>query len=301
MRVRVYKEGRIDTKTSRKIKSTNWYIDFYDHYRRRHNLAAFADKRETVGLAKKIESLVACQISGQQPGPEMQQWIDRLPNRFKNRFNKWGLLEGSRVAATQRLSDHLKDWLNSQVAKGVNEKSHALQQYSRVIRVFSACGFTYWQDLQASKLLQTVNGFTKLQQKSPHPVVDTGKPLSPRSKSHYLDACKQFANWMAMDGRISTNPINHLKMTCLIETQNPRRPLSLDEIHVLMAHIINSKPLRFMPGYERLLLYQFAIETGLRANEIRTLTRKGFDFEQLNMTALITIESFSWFFGVSFS
>lgn len=181
---------------------------------------------------------------------------------------------------------HLKDWLNSQTAKGVNEKSHALQQYSRTIRVFSACGFSYWQDIKASNLLQTINGFTKLQQMNTHTFTDTGKPLSPRSKSHYLNACKQFANWMAMDGRISTNPINHLKMTCLIETRNPRRPLTLDEIHVLMAHIINSKPLRLMPGSERLLLYQFAIETGLRANEIRTLTRKGFDFDQLKVSVI---------------
>ena len=47
-----------------------------------------------------------------------------------------------------------------------------------------------------------------------------------------------------------------------------------------MAYIICSKPLRFITGHERLLMYQVAMETGLRANEIRSLTRKGFDFDQ---------------------
>ena len=276
--MRIYKAERVDKKTGQKAKSRNWYIDFYDQHRRRHFLAAFPDKRQSCGLADNIESLVACQISGQRPDPELERWIDRLPNRFKDKFSQWGLLEGCRVAATKPLSKHLDDWLKSQVAKGVDEKHHAKLQYHRALRAFEACGFLYWQDIQASKLLRTVDGFTKIVQ-AKGKLIGTKTPLSPRSKKHYLEACKQFANWMAMDGRISSNPIQHLKLTCLIEDQNPRRALTLDEINVLMAHIINSKPLRFIPGDERLLLYQFAIETGLRANEIRTLTRKGFDFD----------------------
>ncbi len=39
-----------------------------------------------------------------------------------------------------------------------------------------------------------------------------------------------------------------------------------------------------MSGYERHLLYRFAAETGLRANEIRSLTVRGFDFDQLRVT-----------------
>lgn len=281
--MRVYKETMIDKKTGQKTKSRNFYIDFYDQYRRRHNLAAFPERRESLALADKIENLVTCQISGQQPGPELQQWIDKLPNRFKEKFSKWGLLEGCRVAATKLLSSHLGDWLYSQIAKGVNKKSHAEQQYNRATRVFQCCQFTYWQDIQASKLLQTINGLTKLQQRGKEGYTDTKKPLSPRSKSHYLEACKQFANWMEMDGRVSSNPIRHLKITSVIEAQHPRRPLTLDEIIVLMTYILNSRPLRFITGYERYLLYQIALETGLRANEIRTLTRKGFDFEQLKV------------------
>lgn len=283
--MRVFKEERTDKKTGRTVKSKNYYIDFYDHYRRRHFLAAFPEKRESYGLADNIESLIACQVSGQNPDPELQRWIDRLPNRFKEKFSQWGLLQGCRVAATKPLSQHLDDWLKSQVAKGVDEKKHAKLQHRRAVRVFNVCGFTYWQDIQASKLLQAVNGFTK-RIRGKEKIVDSKTPLSPRSKKHYLEACKQFANWMAMDGRSSSNPIQYLKLTCLIEDQNPRRALTLDEINVLMAHIINSKPIRFISGHERLLLYQFAIETGLRANEIRTLTRNGFDFDRLKVKVI---------------
>lgn len=39
-----------------------------------------------------------------------------------------------------------------------------------------------------------------------------------------------------------------------------------------------------MTGYERYLLYYFTVDTGLRVNEIRTLTVQSFDFDNLTVT-----------------
>ena len=272
--MRVYKETKTDKKTGKKTKSKNYYIDFYDQYRRRHNLAAFGERRESLALADKIESLVSCQVSGQQPGPEMQQWIDKLPNRFKSKFSKWGLLEGCRVAATKTLLSHLGDWRAYIIHQG-NTVKQADQQYTRVKRAFTESKFEYWHQIHASKLLNTINAMRKLQ-RTGEGYKDTGKPISPRTKQHHLKACKQFASWMLKDGQASTNPLAYLTTDIPVETQNPRRPLTQEEILTLLSYTENAKPIGDMTGRERALVYRLAMETGLRANELRSLNRSSF-------------------------
>jgi integrase len=281
--MRVYKETKNDKKTGRTIQTRNYYIDFYDHHRRRHFLAAFPEKRESVGLADKIECLVSCQVSGQQPGPELQQWIDRLPNRFKEKFRKWGLLEGCRVAATKSLVSHLGQWRAFLIHQGRTTKQ-ADQQYTRVKRAFSEAQFEYWHQIQASKLLNTINALRKLQRTSKG-YIDTGKPISPRTKQHHLKACKQFASWMLRDGQATTNPLQYLTTDIPVETQNPRRALTRDEILTLLSYTENAKPIGNMTGGERALVYQLAIETGLRANEIKSLKR--LSFSKADMTVRV--------------
>jgi integrase len=279
--MRVYKETMTDKKTGRKMKSKNHYIDFYDQYRRRHNLAAFPEKRETMGLAEKIESLVSCQISGQQPGLELQQWIDRLPNRFKEKFSKWGLLEGCRVAATKSLLSHLGKWRSFLIHQGRTVKQ-ADQQYVRVKRAFTEAKFEYWHQLQASKLLNTINAMHKLQ-RTGKGYIDTGKPISPRTKQHHLKACKQFASWMLRDGQTTTNPLQYLTTDIPVETQNPRRALTREEIQTLLSYTENAKPIGDMIGAERALVYRLAMETGLRANELRSLKRVSFSKTEMTV------------------
>ena len=272
--MRVYRETKTNKKTERTTKSKNHYIDFYDHYRRRHNLAAFPDKRESYGLADRIESLISCQVSGQQPDPELQQWIDRLPNRFKTKFSKWGLLEGCRVAATKTLLSHLGDWRAFLIHQGRTIKQ-ADQQYTRVKRVFEEAKFEYWHQIHASKLLNTINAMHKLQ-RTGKGYIDTGKPISPRTKQHHLKACKQFTSWMLRDGQATTNPIQYLTTDFSVETQNPRRALTQKEIITLLSYTENAKPIGDMTGWERSLVYRLAMETGLRANELRSLKRLSF-------------------------
>ncbi len=281
--MRVYKETKFDKKTGKQTKSKNHYIDFYDQYRRRHNLAAFSERRESLALADKIESLVSCQVSGQQPGPEMQQWIDKLPNRFKTKFSKWGLLEGCRVAATKTLLSHLGDWRAFLIHQGRTVKQ-ADQQYTRVKRAFTEAKFEYWHQIHASKLLNTINAMRKLQ-RTGQGYIDTGKAISPRTKQHHLKACKQFASWMLKDGQATTNPLLYLTTDIPVETQNPRRALTQDEIQVLLNYTEKAISIGDMTGRERALVYRLAMETGLRANELRSLKR--LSFSKTDMTVKV--------------
>lgn len=276
----IRKIKRKNPKTGKTVKSRAWYVFFTDHHNREHSFAASTDKEAAKSLELKVKSLVTCRKSSYYP-PDMQSWIDQLPSKLKDKLIIWGLLDGCRVAATKLLTEHLQDWRMALVAKGSTQKQ-ADQQHTRASRAFSEAGFTFWQDLQASKLLQTIESLCKLR-RSKSGYVDTDKTASPRTKHHHLGACKQFAKWMVADGRASNSPLEYLSMTSKIETQNPRRAMTPTEIEELFAYMVSSKPLRKITGTERILLYRLAIETGLRADEIRSLTRCSFDFEGLTV------------------
>jgi integrase len=279
--MRLYKDS-YKAKDGETKKTKRWYIDFTDHLNRRHKLAGFTDKKITRDLAGRVESLVSNRIPGGSLPIEIQRWLNGVPDTMMKKFVKWDLVDGMRAEEGKLLTFHLDDWKKSIIATGSTEKQ-AEQQHTRASRVFSESGFISWKDIQASKLLTTIESLQKLQRSKKGVYKNTGKPTSPRTKHHHLGACKQFARWMMADRRASDNLIEYLSMTGKIETQEPRRALNREEIEILFDYIAKSEPLSYLPGHERILLYRFAMQTGLRADEIRTLTRLSFDFEALTV------------------
>jgi len=67
-----------------------------------------------------------------------------------------------------------------------------------------------------------------------------------------------------------------------------RRALEAKEVALLLASLDKPDTSFGMSGRERALLYRLAIESGLRSNELRSLTRSSFNFE--NQTVLIKAE-----------
>jgi len=90
---------------------------------------------------------------------------------------------------------------------------------------------------------------------------------------------------MVDDRRMNENPVAHLKgQNANADVRRLRRSLEPDEIRRLLETTAVG-PERFgMSGYERSLLYRFAAETGLRANEVRKLTAGDFDFDLMTVT-----------------
>jgi integrase len=89
---------------------------------------------------------------------------------------------------------------------------------------------------------------------------------------------------MVQDRRASESPIAHLKPVTITELEVNRRALNGNELQRLLDTTETGPNLYGMSGYERYLLYRFAVETGLRANEIRSLTVGDFDFDNLTVT-----------------
>ncbi len=93
----------------------------------------------------------------------------------------------------------------------------------------------------------------------------------PRTIQKYIRALKGFTLWLVKTDKLPRNPLASIQAPT--PGKGNRRMLLPNEWPHLRAATL-SVPLNFgMTGEERLLLYRVAIETGLRANELRQLTR----------------------------
>jgi integrase len=114
-----------------------------------------------------------------------------------------------------------------------------------------------------------------------------GKGISAQTFNFYLQAIKQFCKWMVDDRRAGESPVKHLRgLNVRTDRRHDRRSLDPGEIKRLLK-ATRAAPNRFgmgMTGYERALLYRLTVETGLRRNELKSLTVSSFDFENNTVT-----------------
>ena len=94
---------------------------------------------------------------------------------------------------------------------------------------------------------------------------------------HYLRAIKQFSRWLFRDGRVREDVLAHLSgFNPSIDRRYERRPLSAEELRLLIDTAEQGRPWRRMPGRDRAMLYRLAAGTGFRAGELRSLTPASF-------------------------
>ena len=100
----------------------------------------------------------------------------------------------------------------------------------------------------------------------------TAQGRSPATLNHYLSALHGFVAWGRKRDYLQEEPFQHLTwMPALV--QRPRRALTLDEIHRLLEACAPSHT----------LLYQTALLTGLRANELRQLSLDHLDVDRCGL------------------
>jgi len=169
------------------------------------------------------------------------------------------------------LTLHLAEFRQSLLDKGDTE-DYARLTHNRVKAILSGCKFLMISEVQPSRIQRYL---AECRQSG----------LSIKSCNYYLTAAKGFFNWMVDDKRMRENPVAHLKgQNANADIRRARRSLEPDEIRRLLETTAVG-PERFgMSGYERSLIYRFAAETGLRANEIRKLKAGDFDFDSLSVT-----------------
>ena len=260
--------------------TTKWYVEFRDHNDVLRRLSAFTSRSASDEFARNLTKLISYHsASGGQSDPSLTRWLTELPQRSLAKLVEIGLVDRERVAVSKPLSDHLDDFIKSLEAKGCTDRHVALVT-NRAKRVLDGCGFRFFSDITASKVmnyLHELRADTKDQ-----------RGISAQTFNFYLQAIKQFCRWMVKDRRASESPVAHLDgLNVRTDRRHDRRALSVEELRRLLESTRCGPTRKGMPGPQRAMLYRLAVETGLRAGELRSLTRASFQLDSDQPTVTV--------------
>ncbi len=188
-----------------------------------------------------------------------------------------GDIDPFEVHRKRPLTDHLEDFRAFLDAKG-NTAAHVALTLQRITAAFDGCKFTKLADLNGGR----VAGWLADRRKG---------SLSIASSNHHLVAVKSFGHWLVKDRRSPENPFAHLsKLNEKVDVRHERRALTADELtRTIQAAERSVLRFRGLDGSTRAILYRLAAMTGLRANELGSLSPASFDLSADPPT--ITIEA----------
>jgi integrase len=185
---------------------------------------------------------------------------------------------GNRFANQEKrpLAEHLAEYVADLGARG-NCSEYVLTTESHAKKVLQGCKWVYARDITP----EAAQAY----------LADLGKRgLGPSAVNHYLKAVKGFAAWMMRNRRTSENRLAYLRgFNPKLDVRHERRALTDEECRRLVQ-AAERGPVRFgMSGPQRALVYRLALGTGLRRNELRSLTWSSFDLDGREPT--VTVEA----------
>jgi len=267
--MKIYKPKFTDKKTGQVKECENYYIDFVDNKQVRRRLPAFHYKDATESTAEKIKEILC---SGGLLNQDLQRWIENLPDVMRRKLISFGIIDGQRMTGylNNTLAQHVEDFYRSLVAKGSGR--HAEQTKTIINKIFTNCGFKVLSDIDANRV------YTFLDDRYRE------KKIGQRTFNWHLKACCQFCRWLVKERRTTINLLEHLSCKSQTEFKKIRRALTLDEQKKLLEAALSGKKHHNLTGHERYLVYILALQTGLRAGEIASLTVSSFDFTDNTIT-----------------
>ncbi len=158
------------------------------------------------------------------------------------------------------IAEHLADF-EAKMRAANRTAMHVSRTIAFVEQIATFANFTVAGDISADGL----NRYARHLQ-------DQGK--SARTIHSRLTAMKSFTRWLADGGKLAHDPLAIVRKPSLHGKQTHRRRMLLPEEWPLLEAATLSAPVRYgMDGDERVLLYRTAIQSGLRAAELRSLRR----------------------------
>lgn len=255
------------TKTGGKIlvETTHWHIEFEDNNGIRRRLKAYTNEAATKKLADRIQDLLHFKANNQQPTIELQKWIEQVPVKIRSELAGFRLLNPNSVG--KKLAEHIEDFREC-LEKKERDSKHIKGTVAILNRLFDLCSFENCTDIAANRIKEVLDELR-----------DGGKGFSKRTYNCYLKAAKQFCKYLMRQG-CSISSIEYLEGLENEQTdrRHIRRAATIDELRLLLDTTANNGKRYGMSGYDRKLLYWFAVSSGLRANEIRTLKIASFNF-----------------------
>jgi len=191
--------------------------------------------------------------------------------------------------ASRPIAEHVADYLAFLKAKTVRGRkvsaSHRYNVEKQLNRLVSECGFKRIGDINRHRVMRWLNDETDKSEKAPRTVLK------------YRSSLMAFCKWAVREGRMAANPLLGLPSVEVGEDRRRRRALTIAEITALLkaaatrplhdallirrgkrkgqegANVGQAERDRLVRlGRERALIYKTLIYTGLRKNELATLT-----------------------------
>jgi len=259
----IYKRGGNGNREGR------WYITYSVRPGVRRTVKGCRDKAATEALAKKLET---------------EAW-ERESGLIDARADQYARAELTPLATVDAdgnvTGGHLADFHATLLAKGVTAKQAklVLARAAKVLELAKA--------KRISELLPST-----VQAALAHLRDAEGKSL--QTCNHYLRAIKQFSRWLRRDGRCRDDALAHLAgYNVKLDRRHDRRSLSDDELARLIEAAQGGERLCGLDGPTRATLYRLAVETGLRASELGSLTPESFDLNDLDEAAVTVAAGYS--------
>jgi len=231
-----------DPKNGRKItkKSRKWWIKYRDATGVIRRVPGCTDKAATLQMAAKLER--------------------------EAELKRAGVNDPYETHRKRPLSEHLNAYERFLKARGTSSQ-HVFQVISRAKKVIRSGQFTFHADVSPSKV-QEYLATIKLEGRSPQTV------------NFYLQAIRQFLNWMVRDRRVPDNPLRILSpLNVRKDRRHDRRAIGEEEFTRLVQAADGGKSVEGVDGPTRGMLYLFSAFTGLRRKELASLTPRSLNLK----------------------
>ena len=224
-----------------------YYVQWTDHNgKRRSKCTQTTDKATAERIASKHETDAALRRDG-----VIDQTLDAIGKESQ-----------------RTIEAHLTDY-ESKMRAANRTGEHVGRTIGFVRTISEWAGFSIATDISADG----VNRYAgKLR--------DDGR--SSRTIQAHLTAIKGFTKWLSENHKLPRDPLASVKKPNPKADRRRERRMLLPDEWQRVKDATKSGPERFgVPGGERALLYETAIQTGLRSNELRTLTRGRLYFDAI--------------------
>lgn len=222
------------------LRKAKWFASYIDaHGKRRRRSTGTTDKQTASQILARWETEAAKRRSG---------LIDAGEERLSS--------QGSRP-----IEEHLNEFTDKLTSAG-KSAVHIKRTRQHIETIIEFAAFRTLADIQPEGVESYVAD------------LKTTHNRSARTCQAHIQSIKSFTRWAKRTGRIASNPLD------IVDRPNPdrdrrleRRALSVEEWQLLKSATENGPVRMGMAPLERALLYEVALQTGLRAKELRQLTR----------------------------
>jgi integrase len=235
-----------------------FYITYHVRPGQRRTVKGCKDRTATEALARKIEGDALLRANG---------IIDTVAEKLAQ-------------SASAPLESHIATFEATMRAKGGTE-THVRRTLSFIRGVAAACRFERLLDLDAARVSAHVGDLKRL-------------GMGARSINARLTALKSLTGWLFKTERLRTDPMKQVaKLNTATDRRRLRRAFTDEELARLIHAAENGPVVRTVVGPDRAMLYRVAVETGLRASELASLTPASFRLKDLGLATVTVAAAYS--------